>query len=183
MRSQDQAGPFEVRLLIEAEGKSWVRDLDLPFAPFPGMGVRVDAYEVLNVVTVLVDDPDGAVTCVVAGDDGHEPTVKECASLGFVEFSEPSGAARTARTGVPVRVSVITFANDRQWSKVCTLPCAPFAGLRVRVNGERMLKIFTVVVGDDHRGEVECYAAFEGEGADAVTREDCEALGFERDYR
>ncbi|PBC71857.1 hypothetical protein BX265_6470 [Streptomyces sp. TLI_235] len=181
MRSQDQADPFGVRLVIEAEGKTWVRDLDLPFAPFPGMGVRIGAYEVLNVVTVLVDDPDGAVTCVVVDDDGGEFTAKKCASLGFVECGPPG--ERAVRAAFPVRVSVITFASDRQWSKVCTLPFAPFEGLRVRMNGEKVLKIFTVVAGADHRSEVECYAGFEGEGADTVTGDECEALGLERDYR
>ncbi|WP_431676406.1 hypothetical protein [Kitasatospora sp. KL5] len=181
MRSQDHAGPFGVRLVIEEEGEKWMRDLDLPFAPFPGMGIRVDAYEVLDVATVLVDDPDGAVTCIVAGDDGREFTAKECASLGFVEYG--TSGARAVQEAFPVRISLITFASDRQWSKVCNLPFAPFSGLHVRVNGDKLLKIFTIVVGDGHRGEVECYAGFEGEGADTVTGDECEALGFERDYR
>jgi hypothetical protein len=181
MRSQNQAGPFSARLAMEAEGKKWVRDFDLPFAPFPGMGIRVDTYEVLNVVTVLVDDLDGGVICVVANDDGHEFTAKKCTSLGFAEC-EPPGA-RTVEAAFPVRVTVITFASDQQWSKECTLPFPPFNGLHVRVNDGKLLKISTIVVGDDHRSEVECYAGFVGEGADTITGDECEALGFERDYR
>jgi hypothetical protein len=51
------------------------------------------------------------------------------------------------------------------------------------MNGDKLFKIFTIVAGDSHRSEVECYASFEGEGADTVTGDECQALGFERDYR
>ncbi|MEV8099925.1 hypothetical protein [Kitasatospora sp. NPDC085879] len=181
MRSQGQAGPFGVRLVIETDGKKWARVADLPFAPFPGMGIRVDAYEVLNVVTVVVDEPGGAVTCLVVDDEGRSLTAEKCASLGFVACgpSDPTVAPAAS----PVRVSVITFADSRQWSKVCTLPFSPFDGLRVRMNEERVLKIFTTVVGDNHTSEVECFAGFDGEGADTVTGDECEALGFEEDCR
>ncbi|MGF1425670.1 hypothetical protein [Kitasatospora sp. LaBMicrA B282] len=171
-----------MRLVAEADGRNWVRDLELPFAPFPGLGVRVDTYEVLNVVTVLVDAADGAVTCTVAEDGGRELTAKKCASLGFAEGA-PAGARAVPAVSAPVRVSVLTFAEDAQWSRQCTLPFAPFDGLRIRLDGGMLLKVFTIVAGSSARSEVECYAGFEGPGADAVTEDDCEALGFERDYR
>ncbi|WP_329283660.1 hypothetical protein [Streptomyces sp. NBC_01451] len=181
MQSHSQAGSIGVRLIMEAEGKKWARYFDLAFAPFPGMGVRVDTYEVLNVDKVLVDDLDGGVTCFAADDDGREFTAKKCVSLGFAEYD--SADARAVQAAFPVRVSVITSVNGGMLSKTFTLPFPPFNGLHVQVNDGKLLKIFTVVVGDDHRSEVECYASFVGEGAENLTEEECEALGFEEDCR
>ncbi|WP_354644570.1 hypothetical protein [Kitasatospora camelliae] len=184
MGSQERTGSYRARLVLPVERTAWVRDLDLPFAPFPGLGIRVDAYEVLNVVTVEAGDPDGGVACVVEFDGGAltaDEARKKCGSLGFTEGAFPGSPA--AEAAGPVRISLITFAAGRQWSKRYDLPFPPFAGLSLRAGRGRSLKIFTVVVGDRPGDEVECYAGFEGGDADAVTEEECAALGFEEDYR
>jgi hypothetical protein len=60
-------------------------DMELPFPPFPGLGIRIDAYEILNVQSVVVGDPGYEVTCIVQfeGTDPNEITNEKCEALGF----------------------------------------------------------------------------------------------------
>jgi hypothetical protein len=64
---------------------TWRRDIGLSIPPFPGLGIRVDAYEVLNVRSVLVGDHDYDVTCIVEleGTDPAKITDQMCRALGF----------------------------------------------------------------------------------------------------
>ena len=64
---------------------TWAREIDLPFAPFPSLGIRVDVYEVLNVESVVVGDLGYDVTCIVTleGTEASEITEEKCESLGF----------------------------------------------------------------------------------------------------
>ncbi|MEU4493641.1 hypothetical protein AB0F96_09310 [Streptomyces sp. NPDC023998] len=179
----DQTETFKTRFVLSAADRTWVRDVDLPFAPFPGLGVRIDTYEVLNIVTVTVDDPDGSVTCVVEFDDQENTvtTASRIESFGFAEGDPATPRAKNAAS--PVRVSLITFAKDAQWSKECDLPFPPFAGLCIRVGRDRLLKIFTIAAGKDRGDEVECYAGFEGVDSDSITEDECGTLGLARDHR
>jgi hypothetical protein len=64
---------------------TWVQEMDLPFPPFPGLGIRVDVYEMLNVDCVVVGDHGYDVTCIVHLEDTapSEVTKEKCKSLGF----------------------------------------------------------------------------------------------------
>lgn len=61
----------------------WVREWELPITPFPGLGIRVDVYEVLNVDSVVVGDPGYDVTCIGHLEGTREITEKRCEALGF----------------------------------------------------------------------------------------------------
>lgn len=78
-------------LVMLAANQTWIRDYELLFPPFPGLGIRVDVYEVLNVDSVLVGDRGYDVTCIVhlEGVTGDTITEKKCRALGFEEGLYP----------------------------------------------------------------------------------------------
>ena len=77
--------PLTAKLFLPTPDATWVRETELPFAPFPGLGIRVDVYDALNVRSVVVGDPDYDVTCVVEleGVTPGEVTDDKLAALGF----------------------------------------------------------------------------------------------------
>lgn len=72
-------------IILPTKGATWISEMDLPFPPFPGLGIRVDAYEVLNVDSVVVGDSGYDVTCIVhlENSDASEIIDEKCESLGF----------------------------------------------------------------------------------------------------
>ncbi|WP_327010074.1 hypothetical protein OHA72_24245 [Dactylosporangium sp. NBC_01737] len=80
-------GPIRALLVTLTPDGTWLREIRLPIAPFPGLGIRLDVYEVMNVDSVLVGD-DGRweidVTCIVSRDGGGA-TQQVLERLGFEE--------------------------------------------------------------------------------------------------
>lgn len=80
-------GPIRALLVAPTPDGTWLREIRLPIAPFPGLGIRLDTYEVMNVDSVLVGD-DGRwqidVTCIVSRDGGGA-TSQVLERLGFEE--------------------------------------------------------------------------------------------------
>jgi hypothetical protein len=77
--------PLKALIVMPVLGATWVRELELPFPPYPGLGLRVDVYDVLNVDSVVALDPGYEVTCIVHL-EGYPPaklTEKKIESLGF----------------------------------------------------------------------------------------------------
>jgi hypothetical protein len=72
-------------IVLPTTQETWVQEMDLPFPPFPGLGIRVDVYEILNVRSVVVGDLGYDVTCIVEleGAEPGELTDEKCQSLGF----------------------------------------------------------------------------------------------------
>ena len=81
------SGPIRALLVAPTPDGTWLRELRLPFPPFPAMGIRLDVYDVMNVDSVLVGDDDGRwdidVTCIVSLDGGQVASVKKLERLGF----------------------------------------------------------------------------------------------------
>lgn len=67
---------------------TWVKEIELAFPPFKGLGIRLDTYEVFNVDSVVVGDPHYDVTCI-GQLEGDEITEKQCLRLGFEEGVYP----------------------------------------------------------------------------------------------
>src|SRR5262249_40086166 len=78
-------GPLRAKIVLPTPDATWVQEMDLPFAPFPGLGIRVDVYEVLNVRSVVVGDQGYDVTCIVELEDADpvEVTAARLEALGF----------------------------------------------------------------------------------------------------
>jgi hypothetical protein len=72
-------------LVLATLDATWRRDIELPFPPFPGMGIRIDVYDMLNVRSVVVGDPGYDVTCIVELESAapNEVTEEKCEALGF----------------------------------------------------------------------------------------------------
>ncbi len=77
--------PLNSKLVLVTQNATWVQEMELPFPPFPGMGIRVDVYDLLNVRSVIVGDSGFDVTCIVEIEDAEpgEVTEKKLESLGF----------------------------------------------------------------------------------------------------
>ncbi|MBZ3906034.1 MULTISPECIES: hypothetical protein [Streptomyces] len=81
-------GPIRALLVAYTPDGTWLRELRLPVPPFPGLGIRLDTYEVVNVDSVLVGDDDRwdiDVTCIVSPDGGSVLTAERWEGLGFEE--------------------------------------------------------------------------------------------------
>jgi hypothetical protein len=78
-------------IVLPTRDATWRRAIELPFPPFPGLGIRVDVYTVLNVRSVLVGDQGYEVTCIVELEDIDPDDVTQplCESLGFEIGSYP----------------------------------------------------------------------------------------------
>jgi hypothetical protein len=78
--------PLRTKLVLLTREATWVSEINLPIAPFPGLGIRVDVYNILNVKSVIVGDAGFDVTCIVELEDAEEGelTERKIESLGFV---------------------------------------------------------------------------------------------------
>jgi hypothetical protein len=76
---------LRAKIVLPTTEATWVREMQLPFPPFPGLGIRVDVYELLNVQSVVVGDFGFDVTCIVQLEDTDpsETTERKLESLGF----------------------------------------------------------------------------------------------------
>ena len=78
---------MKVMLVMPTESGTWLREWDLPFPPFPHLGIRLDTYEVFNIEDVVVDQPTHRFPVACIGHlDGSETTPTDdnkCVSLGF----------------------------------------------------------------------------------------------------
>jgi hypothetical protein len=78
-------GPIRALLVAPTPGGTWLREIRLPFPPFPGLGVRLDVYDMVNVDSVEVGDDDRwdvHVTCFVSW-EGGTATDKQWERAGF----------------------------------------------------------------------------------------------------
>lgn len=79
-------GPIRALLVAPTDGGTWLREIRLPIPPFPGLGIRLDTYEMVNVDSVVVGDDDRwdiDVTCIVSWEGGGTPTDEQWERLGF----------------------------------------------------------------------------------------------------
>src|SRR5258708_39869551 len=49
-------GPLKALLVLGCNKSIWRKEAQLPFPPFPGLGIRVDVYDMLHVDSVVVGD-------------------------------------------------------------------------------------------------------------------------------
>ena len=77
--------PLNVLIVLPIEDATWRMDMELTFPPFPGLGIRIDVYDVLNVQSVVVGDPGYDVTCIVRFEDAEPKDITEqnLKALGF----------------------------------------------------------------------------------------------------
>lgn len=81
----------KAKLVLITPTGTWVQDRELPIAPFAGLGIRLDVYEIFNVDSVVVGDFGYDVTCIgqIEMVNPQAITDKECEALGFVSGPYP----------------------------------------------------------------------------------------------
>jgi hypothetical protein len=170
--------------------EGWMRAMILPIPPFPGLGIRIDTYEMLNVEKVAIEHDGYDVTCFVRPDGPVLPGAKplDAEAFGFqpsahgsqslpapqdlryierMREKAESAEKRSLQAGI-----FFENAEGSWWSKMLEMPFPPFAGLEVHLGG-RILKIWNIVIGD-RLHDVTCLVE-----PVPFTNGECEALGFE----
>lgn len=82
---------MKLRALLVSVSKhgTWLCTYELPIAPFPGLGIRLDVYDMVNVHGVVVGDPNHDVTCFVTPEGGEVFEPARWMRLGFEEGTYP----------------------------------------------------------------------------------------------
>jgi hypothetical protein len=77
------SGPLRVLLVLGCNRQIWTKEVRLPFPPFPGLGIRVDVYDMLRVDSVVVGDLGYDATCICTVEDGAEYGEARVREFGF----------------------------------------------------------------------------------------------------
>ena len=84
------SGPLKALLVVGWRERVWPREIRLPFAPSPGTGIRLDAYDMVKVDGLVVGDLGQDVTCIRTWEDGAAPAdERRVRELGFEEGGYP----------------------------------------------------------------------------------------------
>ncbi len=83
------SGPLKVLLVLGCGGRIWKKETRLPFPPFPGLGIRIDVYDMLQVDSVVVGDLGYDVTCICTVEEGVEYDEARVRGFGFEKGSYP----------------------------------------------------------------------------------------------
>jgi hypothetical protein len=70
--SERLKGPLKAQLVLGWREKIWLGRANLPFAPFPGLIIRIDEDESLKVHEVVVGDFHFDVTCICVLDGADD---------------------------------------------------------------------------------------------------------------
>jgi hypothetical protein len=81
--------PLKALLVLGANGAIWRKEHPLPFPPFPGLGIRLDVYDMVNVESVVVGDPGFDVTCICTVEMGVVYDADRLRSFGFERGDYP----------------------------------------------------------------------------------------------
>jgi hypothetical protein len=83
------SGPLKALLVLGCDRKIWQKEVRLPFPPFPGLGIRIDMYDMLCVDSVVVGDLGFDVTCICTVEDGASYSEARLREFGFEKGSYP----------------------------------------------------------------------------------------------
>jgi hypothetical protein len=74
---QPTSGPLKALLVVGWNEVIWLKEMQLPIAPFPGLGIRIGVYDMLQVESVVVGDFRYDVTCICTFEGGSEGYTEE----------------------------------------------------------------------------------------------------------
>ena len=80
---------LKARLVVPCGGRTWTKEIDLLFPPFPGLGIRIAPYDMLNVESVVIGDYGFDVTCICSVEGGTGYEAETFRSFGFEQSSYP----------------------------------------------------------------------------------------------
>jgi hypothetical protein len=85
------SGPLKALLVLGMNEAIWIKEARLPFPPFPGLGIRIGTYDMLNVESVVVGDPGYDVTCICTVEMDIIYDAERLRSFGFERGDYPLG--------------------------------------------------------------------------------------------
>ena len=75
---------LKARLIVpDSKGTIFRKEVQLPISPYPGLGIRIDVYDMLRVDSVVVGDFGYDVTCICTVEDGGSYTAEQLRLYGF----------------------------------------------------------------------------------------------------
>lgn len=76
---------LKAKLVLLTSDATWIRETELAINPFPGLGIRIEVYNIFNVDSVVVGDFGYDVTCIghLEGEEPSKITEEKCRRLGF----------------------------------------------------------------------------------------------------
>lgn len=81
---------LKAQLVMPIRGSgTWVRTWELPIAPFPGLGIRLDDYDMVCVDSVVVGDHGFDVTCICSPEADSRMSDEKLSALGFESAPYP----------------------------------------------------------------------------------------------
>lgn len=80
--------PYRCLVVLVTPTRTWKLFTTVAIPPFPGLGIRLDTYDVVSVDSVVVGDAHCDVTCIVRF-EGTTPPDATLESLGFEEGPYP----------------------------------------------------------------------------------------------
>ncbi|QEL16096.1 hypothetical protein [Limnoglobus roseus] len=84
------SGPLKALLILGWRRQMWAKEVRLPFPPSPGLGIRIDVYDMLRVDSVVIGDDGYDVTCICTFEGGGKHyTESRVRGFGFEESGYP----------------------------------------------------------------------------------------------
>jgi hypothetical protein len=83
------AGPLKALLVLGCNERVWRKEATFAFPPFPGLGIRVDVYDMLQVDSVVVGDLGYDVTCICTVEGDVVYSEAQLRSFGFERGDYP----------------------------------------------------------------------------------------------
>jgi hypothetical protein len=76
-------------IVHDAEGTTFKKEIAMPISPHPGLGIRIDVYDMLHVDSVVVGDFGYDATCICTVEGGGTYTARQLQAFGFEEGPYP----------------------------------------------------------------------------------------------
>jgi hypothetical protein len=74
---------------FDSKGTTFKKEIVMPIAPHPGLGIRIAVYDMLRVDSVVVGDFGYDVTCICTVEGGDPYTAEQLRGFGFEEGPYP----------------------------------------------------------------------------------------------
>jgi hypothetical protein len=176
----------------QGQCEGWMREMLLPIPPFPGLGIRIDTYKMLNVEKLVIENNDHDVTCFVTPEGADLPNYNpiNAGKFGFYLCDDSSNRQASPKnllyidrmqklatnTELGALQTGLFLWNDGYFlMKTIAIPFPPFVGLEFRLDETRTHTVCSIVIGDFFH-DVTCIT--ENKGIPLSSAE-FEALGFE----
>lgn len=83
------SGRLKALLVLGNNEEIWTMESQIPIPPFPGLGIRIATYDMLNVESVVIGDAGYDVTCICTSEGSVVYDDERLRSFGFEKSDYP----------------------------------------------------------------------------------------------